>query len=314
MPGELTEKGKPAVFVVVLNWNGWKDSIPCLESLEKVSYPNTKVVVVDNGSTDDSVRRLRDSFPEMPVLETGKNLGFAAGNNHGIRYALEHGADYVLVLNNDTIVPEVTISRLVEFAQQTSDAALIGPEISDASTGEFLDMPMLHRINLWSILFTKSPIQRMIRRNRLYARFFYNGSSPHKVYAIHGSAMLFRRSTLFKIGLFDEQTFIYWEEFIIAEKLRQAGLHTYVLPSVRVWHKGNASISKIGASRFLENMKSEKYFFEKYLGLPFTSRMVINVVRVFGYMGRTLAQKDYRKNFPGFVRLLFKNDRKPDAE
>lgn len=306
---ESNGSGKPTLFVIVLNWNGWKDSVPCLESLKKVIYPAVKIVVVDNGSTDDSVKHLRDSFPDVPVLETGKNLGFAGGNNHGIRYALEHGADYVFVLNNDTIVPEDAIGRLVEFAEQNPDAALIGPEISDASTGEFLDMPMLHRISVWSILLTKSPAQRMIRRRRIYRRLFYDGPSPRKVYAIHGSAMLFRRSTLLKIGLFDERTFIYWEEFIMAEKLRQAELTTYVLPSARVWHKGSASISKIGASRFLENMKSEKYFFDKYLELPFTSRVAINAVRFIGYMGRTLAQKDYRKNLPNFVRLLFSNGR-----
>lgn len=307
-PDPVTQ-GSPSVFVVVLNWNGWRDSVPCVESIRESSYPNITIVLVDNGSTDDSVSQIRKTFPDLVVLEMARNLGYAAGNNCGIRYSLEQSADYVLILNNDTVVPKDSIQELVEYAERTPGAALIGPGISDLTTGEFLDLPMAERISLGSIVLTKSPVQRIIRRTRFYRKYFYLGSAPHEVYAIHGSAMLFRRSTLERIGMFDEETFIYWEEFILAEKLRKAGMQTYVVPSIRIIHKGNASISKIGAFRFLENMKSEKYFFDKYLELPFHSRLVINTVRAIGYFGRAVVQADYRKNLPAFVRLLFNSGR-----
>ena len=313
MSQNFTSSKSPLVIVVILNWNGGADSIACVESLLHSSYLNYKIVIVDNGSTDGSVKRIHEAFPELTILETGANLGFAAGNNRGIRYAMDNDAEYVLVLNNDTTIPQNTIQELIDFAEKNPDAALIGPEISDAMTGEFLDLPMLRPINVWSILFTKSPIQRVIRRTGLYKRFFYRGRTPNEVYAIHGSAMLFRASTLRDVGMFDEQTFIYWEEFILAEKLRKAGLHTYVLPSARIIHKGSSSIAKIGASRFLENMKSEKYFFDNYLNLSVASRFAINTVRFAGYMGRTVVQSDYRRRFPEFLRLLFIDEHPKDS-
>ncbi len=305
MTQDLTPGRTPLVVVVILNWNGWADSIPCVRSLLDSSYENIRIVVVDNGSTDGSVERIRGAFPDLTILETGTNLGFAAGNNRGIHYAMDNGAEYVLVLNNDTTVPQHAVRELIDFAERNPGAALIGPEISDAATGEFLDLPMLRPINVWSILFTKSPIQRVIRRTALYKRFFYRGRTPSEVYAIHGSAMLFRASTIREIGTFDEETFIYWEEFILAEKLRKAGLRTYVLPSTRIIHKGSSSIAKIGASRFLENMKSERYFFDNYLDLSIASRFAIDTVRFVGYIGRAVVQDDYRRRLPEFLRLLF---------
>src|SRR5215469_13023071 len=99
-----TNRHEPRVYIVVLNWNGWQDTLKCVRSLDSMEYRNWHAVIVDNGSTDDSVKRLREVCSEVLLLETHKNLGFAAGNNAGIRRALENGADYVFVLNNDTTV------------------------------------------------------------------------------------------------------------------------------------------------------------------------------------------------------------------
>lgn len=91
----------PKVGVVVLNWNGWRDTVECLRSLHSLIYPNYQIIVVDNGSTDGSVERVRGVFPSLPLIETGKNLGYAGGNNRGIARALDMAAEYVLILNND---------------------------------------------------------------------------------------------------------------------------------------------------------------------------------------------------------------------
>src|SRR5689334_19055261 len=91
-------RGSPLVHVIVLNWNGLQDTIACLESCRMISYPRFELIVVDNGSTDGSETRLREQFPEVEVLQTGRNLGFTGGNNVGIRRALERGSDYVVLL------------------------------------------------------------------------------------------------------------------------------------------------------------------------------------------------------------------------
>jgi len=92
----------PQVCCVVLNWNGWADTLECLSALKECRYPSLTIIVVDNGSTDDSAARIKSAHPDILVLESGSNLGFSGGNNIGIRHALATGANYVWLLNNDT--------------------------------------------------------------------------------------------------------------------------------------------------------------------------------------------------------------------
>ena len=94
----------PKVAVIVLNWNGGVDTIDCLASLRALDYPKFFIAIVDNGSTDNSVAAIGKAFPELEILQTGANLGYAGGNNFGIKHGLEKAADYVLILNNDVIV------------------------------------------------------------------------------------------------------------------------------------------------------------------------------------------------------------------
>ena len=110
------------VFIIVLNWNGKKDTLECLESVRKIDYPNFDAIVVDNGSSDDSVEAIQKEFPEVKVLETGKNLGYAAGNNAGIRYALKHQADHILLLNKFSNCFSIFDTPLVH---RSSDSSII---------------------------------------------------------------------------------------------------------------------------------------------------------------------------------------------
>ena len=117
-PAAHIAQNQARVYIVLLNWNGWQDTLECVRSLERMEYRNWHAVIVDNGSTDDSVARLKGACPDVTVVETDKNLGFAAGNNVGIRYALKNEADYVFVLNNDTTILPDTISAFVQFAEK----------------------------------------------------------------------------------------------------------------------------------------------------------------------------------------------------
>ena len=116
----------PAVVIVLLNWNGWRDTHACLGSLAGLDYPNYEVVVVDNASTDGSEAELRKRHPKLTLLQSGANLGFAGGNNVGLRSALAHGAEYVWLLNNDTLVEPDALSELVGKMQREPDLGLCG--------------------------------------------------------------------------------------------------------------------------------------------------------------------------------------------
>ncbi|PYI48980.1 MAG: hypothetical protein DMF10_02830 [Verrucomicrobia bacterium] len=119
----------PSVHIVVLNWNGKPDTLECLTSLQSVSYPNRKIVVVDNGSTDGSEEAIKAAFPDVTFIQTGENLGYAEGNNVGIHHAMECGADFVFVLNNDTTTDTDVVTALVAQAEKNPNAAILGPKI-----------------------------------------------------------------------------------------------------------------------------------------------------------------------------------------
>ena len=121
----------PEVAVVVLNWNGWADTEPCLASLRDAGYPHLHVILVDNGSTDGSPGKVRAAFPEVEVLETGANLGFAGGNNRGLERALARGSDYAMLLNNDTLVEPGFVEPLLDALRGGADVASPAIEYAD---------------------------------------------------------------------------------------------------------------------------------------------------------------------------------------
>lgn len=297
------------VSVVLLNWNGWLDTIECLASLYKTDYPNYKIIVVDNGSTDESVSIIREAYPKIELIETGENLGFARGYNVGIRSALANDAQFVFVLNNDTVVAPDCISRLVEYAENSDNIALVGPKICDMDSPIYRQWSVLSRFNFFALLVIFSPFKRLVVNSQIFRRFFYFGDEPTKVYGIPGSAMLFKSGCLNQIGLFDEGTFLYWEEYIIAEKLMLAGLCTYVVPEGLIRHKENASISKIGAGKFIENVRSERYFFKKYLKMPAYQRGFFILLRILAYSGRCLNDRNYLRQFGRFIRVALARTR-----
>lgn len=294
----------PSVFVVVLNWRGWRDTLECVQSLKESYYPNLSIIVVDNDSQDESVGQIREAHPSITLLETDNNLGFAVGNNVGIRHALAESADYVFVLNNDTSLAPDCISRLVEFAEQNPAAALLGPKIYDAGTHIYRQWSVKKRLSFWSILWVLSPLRRLVYNTEFFRGFFYTSDQATQVYGIPGSAMFFRAEAVARIELLDERTFLYWEEFIVAEKLHRLGLPTYVVPQAVIWHKESASISKIGARKFIENVRSERYFFRTYLGLSLLEKAGLNFIRLAAYLGRCIGQPDYRANLSRFMRVF----------
>jgi GT2 family glycosyltransferase len=298
-----TGAGQPSVYIVLLNWNGWEDTAKCVHSLRCMEYQNWHALIVDNGSTDDSVERLKETCSEVPIVETGRNLGFAAGNNAGIRVALQNGADYVFVLNNDTTVWPDTVSELVRFAEAHPDAALMGPKIERRDPQR--EWPMRRKLNLPTLLCTLTVLRRLITITPGVRKIFYcTGSQPAVVQFLAGSALFLRASSLAKTGLFDESTFLDFEEFIMAEKVRDAGFRAYFVPLAKIWHKGSASGSKLRARRYIENAKSEDYFFSHYVRLSPFERSIVKGIRFASYGARALRYRNYREHFGEFMSAL----------
>ncbi|HHS96957.1 MAG TPA: glycosyltransferase family 2 protein [Chloroflexi bacterium] len=218
----------PPVSIVILNWNGLEDTAACLASLAAVDYPALEVVVVDNGSTDGSPTILQQRFPGLILLETGENLGYAGGNNVGLRYALERGAEYVLLLNNDTEVAPDFLRRMVEVAEADERVGAVGPMIYYHSRPDVI----------WSAggaIDWRRGRTRMVGVDEPDRGQF--GTAPREVDFVTGCAMLVRREATERAGLLDERFFLYYEEVEWCVRIRRAGFRILHVPTARVWHK-----------------------------------------------------------------------------
>jgi Predicted glycosyltransferases len=119
----------PSVAIIVLNWNGKEDTLECLASLKNIDYGNFQIIVVDNGSEDGSVTTISKHFPEVILLENCANLGYAGGNNTGIKWAIDHNIDNILILNNDTIVAPNILTAFLNAADVLPDESVLGAKI-----------------------------------------------------------------------------------------------------------------------------------------------------------------------------------------
>jgi len=209
------------VAVIILNWNGKEDTLECLESVLQIEYVNFDVIVVDNGSNDGSVKAIQNKFSEVNVLETGKNLGYAGGNNFGIRYALKKGADFILILNNDVVVDSQLINEFINAWQLFPDAGVFAGKIY------YFSQPKV----IW---------YAGAKRVRHTAHFTHigqgcmdNGKDFNSVsetdYA-SGCAFFVNANVLKKIGLFEEKFFLTFEENDFCYRARRAGFKCYFVP------------------------------------------------------------------------------------
>jgi len=212
------------VCIVVLNWNGWRDALACVASLQRLEYTDCSVLVVDNGSTDGSVGELRRALPELAILETGSNLGFGGGCNAGLRLAMAGGADYVWLVNSDAMVDPGALSALVQMADENANVGAVGSVVMEADDPSRLQLWGGGRINLWL------------------------GRSTHclavgPIDFVSGASMLLRCRALEQVGLFDDKSFfMYWEDTDLGFRLRKAGWHLSVAEGSRIYHKQSASL------------------------------------------------------------------------
>ncbi|MBZ0288362.1 MAG: glycosyltransferase family 2 protein [Anaerolineae bacterium] len=219
---------KPKVSIILLNCNNEHFTIDCLQSLTHVTYPNIEPIVVDNGSKPESVEKLKAAFPRTILIENGKNLGFTGGNNVGVKYALEHGGDYIMLLNNDTIVAPDMFDILVEVMENDKTIGVTGPMIY------FYDAPDM----IWSVggrINWKNGQTQMLGLYEEDKGQF--GLVPKQTDFVTGCALMVRRDVWEKAGLLDDNFFIYYEETEWCVRASRTGCKIMYVPSAMMWHK-----------------------------------------------------------------------------
>ena len=218
--------------VVILTWNGRADTLACLRSLEEGGHPREgeAVVVVDNGSADGTLEAVAERFPWAERLQNGANLGFAGGNNAGLRWALDRGYRYVMLLNNDTTVPTGALETLCAFLDEHPGAGAVQPLLVRARQEAGLDST---GVELFSLPGARD---RQIGRPVSEAP-----KAPEEVFGACAAAALYRADALGKSGLLDEEFFVLLEDVDLSFKIRLAGYSIHLVPGARVVHKRGIS-------------------------------------------------------------------------
>ncbi|MHB8895307.1 MAG: glycosyltransferase [Candidatus Geothermincolia bacterium] len=286
----------PRVTIVILNYNGADDTVGCLSSLESLDCDDCEITVVDNASEDGSVQAVRDGFPGVRVIENPCNLGFAAGCNAGLEDALDRGADYVLLLNNDTeSIDPSFLRKLVDFAEGIPEAGAVSPVIlyHDSDVVWFAGGRVSYLTGF----------SRHIGKGRPSSGL--TAGRPYAVDYVSGCAMLLSAKFLREVGLFDEDYFFYYEDTDLCARGKAAGYPSYVVPESTFSHKKSASAGVEGENKLTPfqayYMAASAIVFARknlagwrraaFLAAQFTVRLAYNTLNVtsLNALGRYLA-------------------------
>ena len=241
----------PRVSIVILNWNGLDDTVECLESLKKLTYPNYKVIVVDNGSKGNDAQVLEDKFGDyIHLIKNDKNYGYAGGNNIGIRYVLSNfPTDYFLLLNNDTVVDPEFLTEMIKVADSNQSIGVTGGKIYYYDNPTQLQF-IWGRVDFWRGRVLQTP---KILSEKFKSMELDRGQYDRVTEAdwVTGCCFLIKRSALEIIGLLDESYFSYWEETDYCMRAKKTGFRIVYVPRSKIWHKTEQTAKKItGFTRY----------------------------------------------------------------
>ena len=299
---EISMEAAPRVSIIILNWNGWKDTIECLESVYQITYPNYDVIVADNGSKNDSIDKIKmyaegtlevtskfftysgenkplccieysreeaetgggreadiadlPSWKKLVLVKNGENYGFAEGNNIAIRYALKAlNPEYVLLLNNDTVVNRAFLDELVNVAESDDKIGFLGPKTYYYDYYGRNDVINFAggRLVMW-----KGMSIHIGMNETDHGQY----DKVTDVDYVEGSCLLARRGTIETVGLLDPAYFLYWEETDWCMRVKMAGLRLSFAPKAEIWHKVGAS--NRGASNLYYLTRNRFLFTKRY--------------------------------------------------
>ncbi len=216
------------IGIVILQWNNSADTIACVHSVLEIDYPHFEIILVDNGSKVEERDAVQAAFPTLHMVQNEKNLGYAEGNNGGIREALKRGADYILLLNNDTTVDRGILRAFTTAAEENPDAGVFGAKIY------YFDEPTV----IWH-----AGGNVHLKTLRCYHEGCPQSDLDKKheeiketAYAC-GCALFVRKEAIEKTGLMDPTFFLLWEEIDWCYRIRSAGYRCLFVPKAKVWHK-----------------------------------------------------------------------------
>ncbi len=240
--------GNPLVVIVVVTWNGLRDTLHCLASLRKIQYDNTRIVLVDNASADGTPDTVRHYFPDVHLIANPTNAGYVQANNQGIAWALEQGADWVLLLNNDVYMEAGALAELVRVGETTPDIGIVGPVMQRTLRPDLLDLGGDLDFR-WGRVFLRQ-VQPVL-----------NGRSTEPVDYVWGCALMARRAVLDQTGGLAPIYTAYFEDAELCLRARRMGWLTVAALQARVVHQVGKSGEKRFAWQTYLRMRNHALFF-----------------------------------------------------
>jgi GT2 family glycosyltransferase len=284
-----------AWWLIVLSWNGREDTLACLASLAALRDGDTEVVCVDNGSTDGSVEAVRAAHPEVHVVENGRNLGFAGGNNAGLRHAFERGGQWAVLVNNDAVLAPDAIDRLRAAAAAHPAAGMLAGKV-------FFDQPP---DRIWFAGQRFRPAFGYSGRPRGYGR--RDGPRYRRAYRTDraaGAFMAASRRMVDAVGPLDDDLFAYVEDVDWCCRARAAGFEIWFVPDALAWHRVSASTGGERASThaLYYGVRNTIAVSERHLPLPIGLRRLRRWLILAVFLFQAVALSERRRPFVAAVR------------
>jgi GT2 family glycosyltransferase len=203
--------------------------------VRKSDYPNYRILLVDNASSDDTVSTVKQQFPDVEVVENTSNLGYAEGNNRGIRYAMQKGADFLLILNNDTVIDRLAVTILVNATRQNDSSFICAPAVYKHSSPDELAFGR----KVWD---TAALRFRTVENYR--TEFSLQTAETLPTAFASGCSLFFGRPIVEKVGLFDPRFFLMWEDTDWCTRAARKGCQIFIVPAAKIWHKESRSFEE----------------------------------------------------------------------
>lgn len=270
------------IYIIIVNYNAYKDTIECVQSIRKIKHRNLKIVIVDNNSTDNSVINLQSSLKDCIIIECKKNLGFAGGNNLGIKYALENGADFILLLNNDTLVEVNFLDNMLDSFKINSKIGIVGCKI--------MYYPKKNRI--WYGGGT-------IDWTRFIARHFGNKEidrgqcdKEKEIDFLTGCCMLIKNEVFKNVGYLSEDYFMYVEDVDFCVRVVEAEYKIFYNPKAVIYHKVGLSSGGEKSPFAIKWCTRNRIIFINRFGYK-VSRLNLLYTKIFFYATRFIRYFQY---------------------
>lgn len=294
------------VGIVILNYNSYEHTVTCVKSImDKSNTCQNFIYIVDNASTDGSLVMLQEKYAEeksIQVIGSKQNGGYSYGNNIGIRSAVRDGAEYIFIVNPDTCLINDAVSHMVRALAENPDAGAAGPKLEQPDGNGQIARTYY---TFSKAIFTKKPFCRFRPKAKNIKRDLeWRGKGQFKFEGmVAGCFFALRTEDFCRIGLFDEDFFLYNEEDVIAFKLREIGKKSMVVPDAAVYHDHAAVTKKKGSAFIYYHYRvSEFLLLCKYVRIGFMQRVCIFTMNMAWFLLFSVKNKEARR----YLRRLFK--------